>query len=243
MQWELANEDVLLPIQFQVDGQFVVPDADSVTLTVRNDAGVKFTGFDGLPVAVTLNNVLVTLPASINTLADGVLFGTRYVRIVFTSGGNSHSINLNYRIHHFLPILINESAVRGVVGADYEELPDEDIDIYGAYFDLLREHGAVISTALTAQDQAAISANRAITLKAALLAYPSLQTKLAKVEQENNTKRERMDVSFELLKMEITSALASEIATINSLVGGTTSSTVVPILQLISPTTDTITGS
>lgn len=236
MQSRTAGEDQLFFVDILVDGEFAVPDAGSIKLTLRDNPGSIFTGFNAVAqVDTNLSTVLVTVPSAQNSIGSA-LFETRYVKLDYKVGGRPFSESFMYRLTPFLPIQSTERDVRGLVGADEKELPDEDIDLVKSYFILLDEYGAAFGTALTDSTVGGLYANQAIAIHAALEVLPSLQLKIRQVEKFNNAESQRGKIDFEQLKEDLQELLTRNLEQVFS--ANVTSQ----VVLMVSSPTDVITG-
>lgn len=239
MTWRLSGQKQAFVLPFKVDGQFVVPDNDSVSVTVRGTDGALLGG----PVLMVVDQTqaMVVTPAEMNSLEDGKMFDTRYIRLDYTVFGQPNFETLAYRIHNFIPHSVVGDTVRALVGADYEELPDRDIEITGAYFSLLNSYGATLTQALTSSGIGQLAANQAIALQAALAVCPSMQARLLKMEKSDTSQNQRHDIDFQKLEADLRSQLADALTQVTTTTGGV-ATPLVPTIFAVTKQTDRVTG-
>jgi hypothetical protein len=162
--WFFAGENVTLNFDFKVDGEFVVPTSASYLL--RNHAGLAVGS------AVTLTGLTtsasITIPAISNELTVGSLYENRFVLVSFIHNGRNHTLVQPYKIAPFMPITAVPDDVRRLVGLSEAELPDRDIDIMSAYFQLYDAYATDFSNQLVATNYKNRLANESIALQAAI---------------------------------------------------------------------------
>ncbi len=242
MDWRTANTSVAVAVPFLVDGEFVIPDAGSVTLTVRGNDGAVLAGYNELPIAdVTQTSTLLTIAPEANGIGANPM-ETRYLRVSYLVGNVPGLFSYAYRLTPFLPITAGPEDVRRVTGIDYKALPDSDVDVHEAYFKLAKDVGAVFVTALTSPGRAAISANNMIALQAAILLLPSLQNRVMKSETSHNEIYIRNTLDLAQLAADLQAALLDETNAMLEELGNAVTSVISPIFLVTSPV-DVITGA
>lgn len=242
MDWRTASTSVAVAVSFLADGEFVIPEAGSVTLTLRGNDGTVLAGFNEVPVVdPESTTMLLTLPPEVNGIGSNPL-ETRYVRISYRVGNTPLAFEYVYRLTPFLPVAATAFGVRSVIGVDFKTLPDSDVDLYEAYFKLKKDVGALFVTALTTAGQAAIYANNMITLQAAILLLPSLQNRVMKSETSHNEIYLRNTLDLEALSASLESRLLEETAAMQDASDNPVTSAITPIFFVTSPV-DVITGA
>lgn len=244
MNWELAGIPASIVVPLMVDGQYVQADAGSLKLTVRDNAGVTLAGYDATPLvnALDLTSVLVNLPGIVNAIDPAKEFETRFVRIDFLYAGAPRYAEVKYNLTNFLPTSVSFEQVRSLLGLQYQELPNGDIDIPMAYFWMKRKYGATFVSAMTQGGMATMAANRAIALRCALELFDSVPARMLKIEAENNASNERFKVDFAVMRAGLTAAFEEEVAAMLAAMSGATSS-VSPYGFALSAPADVITGA
>lgn len=241
--WRIAGEDAAVSFDFTLGGQFVKPDLGSVKVTVRDNLGMTVQDWDKAVQPDPLGtHMLLVLPAAINFLPAEAEMENRFVEVRFTVGGKPVSTLTSYRLSHFLPIMVSEDQVRGLLGATESEIPSHMIDLYGAYYTLLAAYPDVLLPALKSSTKANLSANNAIALQAALEQVPALAAKLAQSESQDNATNERMKLDIPLLKQMLEAKLADEMKQVQTAIVGPSVASASPYLMLTTPA-DPITGA
>jgi len=187
-----AGQDVSLVIPFKVDGEYVTPDEDSVSYSVRDAQGVLISALTNVSVTLTpgVTDTSITIPATNNTKT--LDFETRSVIVTFKVSGQTHNLTLAYRLSDWVNLFINGGTVRGILGLNEFELPDADIDIMAAYASLNDELGdTTLPDALTSGTIKAQAANRAVALKAAIEQCTSIPMRAMRSERSGDTAYDR----------------------------------------------------
>lgn len=219
-------------LEYVVDGEFVIPSAAWATLYGNDGAELL-----SAPLAPASTQETFEIGAQYATILDGLDFENRFLWVTFTSGGSSHDLNISYQVVPFLPMTATAATVRASLGLDMLELPDDAVDVYDAYLQLRSEYGASITTALTSGTAQAFAANRAISIKAALLIVNSIEFRAAvEVKAEDSSFKRQGDFSVDALRIRLGNQLGREL---DIILGETTDSQTSFILT--NPT-DVITG-
>lgn len=205
--WALSGTDVSLGIDYQVDGQFVVP--DSATYSVRDFTGTVLTS-GSLPALMTSETLLV--PLAYNGLTAGSVFENRFVTITFKLGVNTFTQSCNYKLSPFVPTTATPGRVRAELGLEYAELPDADVDVNRAYFDLLDLYPTGFLAAFTMAGARSAAANQAVVLQAALNVAESLDLRAAVITKaENHISTRITGLDFDLIISRLRVKLANQI--------------------------------
>lgn len=162
--WVIDGEDAQFPIDFTVDGDFVIP--SSATATIRDQTGAVLVANEPLPVDTT--SALLEIPGANNALAPGSVYENRFVVVVFVHEGRQHRQELSYRVRPFVAVTATPKDVRRELGLDPSELPDDDIDVYSAYLTLEQEYGIRFVDALSGGNLSASLVQKAIAVRAAI---------------------------------------------------------------------------
>lgn len=231
--WFFADNDVQLLVDYQVDGEFVVP--DSATYDLFGHDGAPILQAQALPAQATSESIVVS--AANNSIGTD-LFQNRYLHVRFISGGTSYQVNFAYSLSAFIPMTATPSHVRAEIGLDAKELPDRDIDLLRAYFTLKNRYGDAITTALTAADSTNLAVNKAIAVQAALDISTSfdLRTAIA-VRSEDSSSRRSEKIDFDRIVSRLEKKLAP---LVDASLGSSPAS---PIIFTLSTPTDALTGS
>jgi hypothetical protein len=237
MKWFQAGEDLTFDIDLLADGLPVTPDAGTATVTVRDQAGAVIAGLDHQPLTVQGTTASISVPAGANEIGSET--ESRFVTLSFIAGGQSRQQRASYCLHPFIPLATDENAVRSLLGVSADELPDADIELVPAYYALLADNSAV-GAALPVAGIKRQWANRAIALRAALDALPSLQLRVFQSRTvENSTFGRFQNVSFAQLRADLTDALAAALAAVPAV----TTAASLPTLLVVSTPTDPVTNS
>lgn len=232
MMWHYADQDVSVGIDYEVDGDFVVP--SSATYYVREaDGTVLDTG--AMPSLATSEAVSVL--AANNALGVGNDYEQRFITVLFVYNNQTYQISKSYSIFAFTPLTSTPDHVRRELGLDRSELPDSEIGIPDAYFYLSSVHGATFTAAFTAGGSRAMSANKAVTLQAALDLAVSLPLRSFAMMRNEDAQLQRFNgMDFTELANQLRTKLANELE-----VAKETSEVTITIFDLSTPT-DVITN-
>lgn len=234
MNWHLSAKASSLYVEFLQDGEYVVPDAGSIFLTIRGNDGLVISGYDALAMAdVTVSTMTYTVPQAVNNIG-AVDVETRYVRVDFKVGDKPLVTEQVYRVGPFLPLAATPAEVRGLFGAREQELPDSDIDLRGAYYLLLDEYPDAMTGALTVSATTWL-ANRAVVLMAGIQVAPSMPSRALKEEGLNNATQIRANIDWVALQHQIVGELGATLGKLEEAAGSTTSAALMPILGLSIP--------
>lgn len=240
MNWFQAGEDLTFDIEIIVNGVPSQPDEGTVTFSVRNQSGQVIAGLNQQPITVPGTTASIRVPADANALADGSDTESRFVTLSYIAGGQSRQQRAAYSLHPFLPIEASEDAVRSLLGISSDELPDDDIELVPAYYDLLAENGDVFRDAFTSTNMLRGHANRALAARAALDSVPSLQLRIFQSRTSENSSFGRFAaVDFERLKSDLRDQLAAALKSVTA----PTTSVVIPTLFVVSSPTDVVTNA
>jgi hypothetical protein len=205
----IADRDVTLSLPFLVDSpngyDYVVP--TTATATVRDHSGVAIPGYVDIDLAPTSTQATITVLAADNNKTRTI--ERRVIEYTF----DGHSRELAYYLIDWVSIDVTPDDVRRLLGVNVSELPDTDIDIYGAYQALATQLGG-ITVMDAALDTDLLRANRAIALFEALRQIPALQLKAAKTVTSGQDGFTRFDVDWEALQRALKGALAAETSVI-----------------------------
>lgn len=240
MLWHLSGEDLTLRFDFLSEGALVVPDADSISLTLRDHQGALIAPYNPELHPSAGTSLEVVISGASNTLALADTVESRFVTLTYRVNGVPRTIRNNYKISEFLPISATPVDVRNLLGLIEDELPDDEVDLYQAYYQLLMDN-AGLSAALGATTVANLLANRAIALQAALLLAPGLPARFG----QRSTSADQEFTRFANLKVdELVEKLEAELeTTLAEMAAPGEVEVVSPTRFLIAPRTDPITGA
>lgn len=194
----LADEDITLRIPLRVNGEPVVPDAGSVTFTVRDNTGQVVVDKEPVVMATASSEATVTILAAHNALTGR--FGQRVVVVNFAKSGRPLSMRESYRLTAWLNTSVVEDDVRNFIGVDRGELPDSAVDIADAYLDVEQAVGAApLEAALASGDRLQTLANRMILARSVLNVLPGLPMRLSQSESNGVFSATRAKIDFDKL--------------------------------------------
>lgn len=235
--WIEPGDDASVLINFQVGDDLVIPDAGSVKVTVRDNAGTPLAGFNKNLVDADSTSVLITIPGANNTIAAGKVYENRFIVAYFTYKGMPFQAPAFYGIYPFVPLTVTPADARRHTGFSYEELPDDAVDIKAAYINLAINLGTDFTNALTSGTEKQLAANNLVALRAALDMAHSFQMRMALTEQsQNNTFTRHDHTDVQKLIDDLAAKLDEQIFTFSS-----GSATTQVFFMTVQPT-DVITG-
>lgn len=238
--WLQANSDVSIPVSLSLNGQLIIPDEGSLKLTLRDNTGAVLPGFDRLsqpdPLSIS-SEIVLTILAAQNTLAVDSDFETRYATLEFTYQEIPGFNKFSYNLAPFIPLTVEPEDVRRVLGLEAEELPDEDIELIGSYFQLKSDFGDNFTEALTATGISKLHANEAVVIREALRVFPSLQNRVLSIEKTDAYEYTRAKGDLSKLKAQLETRLSGLL----TLIAKDQAST--PILFMVSNPTDPVTNA
>lgn len=240
MRYVMAGEEYVYAVDFMVDGEFVVPDEDSVSYTIRDAAGTPLAGHTNVPLILDgqSDRGFIEIPASVNEKTAER--EPRHVHVMFAVNGKPRTHAGSYILIDFLNHYVTESDVRGWLGVTPSELPDSDIDLVKAYYAVKNDNSLAnidLTATLARGDQTAFAANEAIRMQAALQVLPSLENRIAQVEKADMLTFQRMNkLDINALRRRTAAHYAQAV---QSVLGGTPIS---PILFTVTSPVDPVTG-
>lgn len=231
-KWQTSGSSISVYVEFRKDGEFVIPDSNSIYLTIRGNNGVAIGGYNKvLQSNPGLSTWLLTVSGIVNTVVSGI--ESRYVLLEFTNGGVPCTFVCNYKLSPFLPILATPADVRNLLGVRDTELPDSEVDLYEAYFYLLRSNPLLASALVSTTDQS-LHANKAIALQAALSMLPSMPVRAMKEESLSNAGQIRANIDWELLRASLEGDLGNSLG--NMVLTTSVPFTYTPLFAVVTPT-------
>lgn len=236
--WHLTDTAITTRLEFMVGGVPVIPDPDSVKVTLRGADGAILSGPTTFLVPGTYLDY--TVSAGDNTPAVAGTLETRFVHGFFTYQGFPHTVRFNYRLSPFIPMTGTEDTVRGLLGMTQDELEDSDIDLFQGYYTLLVKVPG-LPNQLVSGDATALAANDAIATQTALLKAESLASRFSSSQEEADSKFARLS-KFDPYRL--VQDLSGKLEALVSDLAGTTSYAAAPTLFVVAArTTDPITGA
>lgn len=234
----LAGHDVTLVVPLNLNGEPFIPDSGSVKWTLRDSAGQAVPAYTDQPVTMPAGGTeaVILIPAAANALGTGrftkrtvVLTATKTLRPVF--------INVAYRLTPWLNTTVTPDRVRAFIGVDNGELPDDDVDIVTAYFDVEDElTEPTLTAALSADNADERAANDAILAQTVLNLLPSLPLRLSQSESNGVFQVQRPKIDLAELERRASGLLADALDTVSARIVAD------PDILLVVTTVDPITG-
>lgn len=229
----------MIAVPLARDGEPFLADTGSVTWSLRRHDGT----LDPARTNVAFTNLsdttlLIPVPLAANAIDSGRLFEKRTVVVRGLRGGQPFTATTQYRLAPWLNHSVTPDLVRAFIGTDLGELPDAEIDLVAAYYDLSTLIDAdTLATALSSGTELEIRSNDAIKGLAVLRALPGVRQRMLKRAEDGTLKSERFTIDFDRLAADA-AALVSRAVTE---VGGVEA--VDPVLFILAgPATDLITG-
>lgn len=222
MIYKVKGANAIFTIDFKVDGEFVIPELDSVYLTVRDSSLISYPSYNNQPLpGITTSSYQLSVDSIVQTTSEETTL--RFVQLKFTSNGVVHSQNFSYTVTDFLPITVSAEDVRNIFGAEYREIPDDSFDIPFQYFRLNRKYGALFKSAYL-DAVGSQHANRVLAYACALSLIISAPTRILKRERTSDSSEfERQRVDFTALEAKITSMMSQEVVLTLEAMGSTES--------------------
>lgn len=232
-----SGEPITLPVELTLGGEFVVPDAGSLSMTLRAGDGTILKQED-LP-DTSLSTVQIAIDASYNTLADGDDLALRFLRLDWTVASKPAMTLVSYQVTPSVFFAFGPREIRALLGATVEEFPDDSFAVYQAYLNL-KASFPDLTGYLQAPDLTALAAHKAVALQAALDTAPSWPMRFMTTETEENATLTRSKIDFPLLERSLRAQLQTQTATMTGTTGVTTT---LPALMAVSSPTDPITNT
>lgn len=178
MEYVVKDEDLVLPVDFTVNGNFVFPDNNYYTYTIRSmDGTVIYTSADQeiAPIdegetgeeeimvpaeeekpekdeetgeLIPQDMVNIVIPGDLNVLPEGTLYKTHIVEVKFFYKNRPYIIKKPYRITEYFYFNASAKDVRDYYGFNHGELSDEDIDLNEVYLQLVQRLGSKFTDCL-----------------------------------------------------------------------------------------------
>lgn len=227
-------------IEFIVENQLVVPDTDSVTVTLTKPDGTILSGYNELAVTPGVGDSYVVLEITASANAKTNDYELRHLEIYFEKDSKPHTMLVNYNLVDRVNIPVTPDEVRAVLGISVDEWPDENIDIIKAYSDIQEEeqlNGVDVDATFEGGTSIVRNLVEAVKLKAALNILPALQIIAVQSQQADNVMFRRFEtIDFETLR----ATLFGEYSRQLSLVAGDDNTSLV--YTTIGQGTDAVTG-
>lgn len=176
------GEPLTLRIPLRLHGEPVIPDANSVTFSLRGQDGTLLIANEPVTMAAGSTEAHVTIPAEHNAAGTGRI-GHRTLIVRFAKSGLQQVAQHTYRLAPWLNTTVSADSVRQFIGLDRGELPDDAIDLTIAYMNVETLVGQdALEAALAAGTFVTHLANQMILGKAVLNLGPSLPLRISQSE-------------------------------------------------------------
>lgn len=231
----------MIAVPLARDGEPFLADANSVTWSLRGHDGLLDAARTNVAYAgVNDTTLLIAVPAAANAMTIGRLFEKRTVVVRGLRDGEPFIAAAQYRLAPWLNHSVTTDLVRAFIGTDAGELPDADIDLVAAYYDLATLVGVdTLATTLSSGTELEIRANDAIKGIAVLRVLPGVRQRMLKRAEDGTLKSERFAIDFDKLAADA----AALVTRAGIEVGGIDDTAVAPIIFILAgPTTDPVTG-
>lgn len=235
----VQGEDLTITVPLTRDGEPFVADAGSVRWSLRDHTGQTVLTNQTLP--DTEDTALrIPVAASNNNISGVRQFEKRSITVRGTVDDEAFVLGVQYRLTAWLNHSVSCDAVRAFIGTDAGELPDSEIDLVAAYFEI---QDVIGETALTEALDSGLRleqiANDAIKARAVLAVLPGMQARMSKREEDGTMKVERFAIDFDKLAAEAQRLIrlaAREVGLIDD------AATVPTLFVLAGRTVDEVTG-
>ena len=201
----VVSTSAALLINLTVAGLPVAPDVGSVAYSVLDQAGTQLAGLVDLPITTSASTyqVPVIVPGSANTIGAGRRFERRKVVVKFQTNGQEVHASRTYRVVPALPHAVTPQSVRAFIGIEAHELPDDDIDIFGAYLAVEEDvTEAALTAALISGTAQEFAANTLVEMRTVMNVLPSAKQRMAQSEKNGVKEFSRVDLK-ELDKLSV----------------------------------------
>ena len=172
----------------------------TVTWTLRDDTGAVMLGHNNVVMSneAEADSVLITVPGVANVKASGVVVG-RFLEVAWeATGGLKKRLVHDYRICDWISLSVTPAFVRGLVGLNEAELPDDDLDLVSA---VLKLRGAIGNSFPSSE----ATHQRLVALQALLDIKNSLALRVAATMASDNVSFKRLssiDMDATIAKLE-----------------------------------------
>lgn len=190
----LSGQDLSIEVLFEQDLDPVVPDVASVTYDLYDNGGSKIATAVAVTTTTATTSVAIPIVGGLNTKAGGLAFEMRKLVVNWLLNGASNSTEISYRLISSTPMAVSAQSARSLVGMSKDELPDDDLDMYGAYVEVQADIGAgVVATALSAGDKTTLAVNRMIAVRSLINVLGSIQMRALVQDKSNTAQVSRFD--------------------------------------------------
>lgn len=236
-----AGQDFKIFIRFLEEDQYVVPDENSVTVSVKDNAQTELWPSADNPIAglsAGATTFPLIIPAALNQKTKD--FEYRTVLVSFTSGGVPHQFLEHYILTDGFRLPLNPSDVRAVWGLDPKDVPDDKINLRAAMARVSEDLNDLdIESLLQAGDARSENLIEAIKIKAAWNLGATIEALLFQSEEADNTSYRRFNgVDYQ----KVLNRLEEQYADLLNVLLGNDSTSTADLSQMFTDT-DPITGA
>lgn len=237
MKYAADGQTYVYHVDFHVNGELVHPSAASYT--VRDNAGAIVNSLEDetITLGATDTGANITLNGTTNT---GTLPNElRYIEVSFVYAAATYSAVDFYMLRANMRFPLKPDEVKAAVGLGSQEYPDDQIDIFNAFFLVQSEVTDVnLTTVLETGSANLPHLINAVKYKAALLLVPALQSATMQMEQADNTLYKRfMEIDFDSIAAGLAGLYSQAVNSLRGL-----QEPAIPVLSLLAQGTDPLTG-
>lgn len=201
----VEGRDFILEIPLTSGSEEIIelnPGVDSATFSITKPNGAIFPEYKDIDIEISTENTSVLrihLPAEANKIQEGKLYNIRFLDIKYTHEGKINQFRRSYRIIRFVGYTGTEDDVRNLFGVVETVIPNNMIDLYGAY---VQECGKIqnFDEKLNDFGDKALKANRAIVLRAGIALESALALIIPRIETDNTVSQTRFTLTLEDFK-------------------------------------------
>jgi hypothetical protein len=244
MDYRISGREVAIQVKFVVDGDFVTPDTSSVRYTLYDETNAEDGVYTNINPAVTspATSLLIKLVANSNTLGVGAAMERRNLVVTFTYQTASYTLEFPYLLVPAIALAIGPKQVRTLLAVSDLELPDTEINLRQAYWDVANDISETtgqddLDEMLEGSTADTAVANRAIALKCALGLIPTMPMRVMVSEEGEGKSFTRARVDWKAMG----DMLAADYGRVMVALGVT--DIVTQDLLILSDETDPVTGA
>lgn len=179
----------------------------AIAWTLKDETGAAIANGTVTPPSGAVS-VELEIPAIHNTLASGVYSGYRDLSWSYEVSGVTIQDVVRYSIEALAPWGASMDGVRRKLGLASDELPDSEISLIGAYYQLLTSVGDPDVSSLVPTPSQAYRLRDAVEAMAGLMVLPSLQLRAAQKQSSGTDTWQRFKVDWELLEARLSGYIA-----------------------------------
>lgn len=211
--------------------------------SVRDEDGQIVGGLENVVIPISIGQISarIDVPSSANVVSKPV-FESRTILWTYPTGSGTVNGSYNYILQRSIPFPASPEGVRQLLGVTEKELPDERIDVLGAYLSFrkpLTNPDAALLPYTTSGDADSYTITRAIEAVAALELLPTLQLSLARRFDSGTNSYERWNrIDWDALEAKLTGMVYGATIMVDPLL-----ELVIDPIFVLSTRTDPLTGA